>query len=222
MAGRRILVLNPNSNERVTRGLEAGLAGCRAQLGAELEFATLAEGPFGIESDEDIRRVEPLVEAAIAARDDCDACVIACYSDPGLERCRAATDRPVYGMQESALAAAIACGGQFGVLALSDRSIERHLAYLDRLGLRSRLAGERALDVSVDEAAGDPAVLQRVVARGRELVTEDGARTVVLGCAGLAGLQAQAADALGVPVIEPVQAAVGFAAAALSWRGSRR
>ena len=216
MSGRRILVLNPNSNERVTRGLEKGLAGWRARSGATLEYATLAEGPFGIESGEDIARVAPLVVETIARRADCDAFVIACYSDPGLAQCRASVDSPVFGMQESAVAAAIAHGGRFGVLALSERSIERHLAYLDGLGLRSRLAGERALGLSVDGAATDPAAFAAIVAQGAALVREEGARTLILGCAGLAAHREPAARKLGVPVIEPVRAAVAFADEALS------
>ncbi len=211
-----ILVLNPNSNESVTRGLAEALTARRYAGDVRIECATLSDGPFGIESDADIRAVEPMVREALAARDDCDAFVIACYSDPGLEACRAALAKPVFGMQESAVAAALARGGRFGVLALSQRSIERHLGYLRELGLDGRLAGELPLDLDVDAAANDPAALSRIVSQGRVLVRDHGARTLILGCAGLARHRAAASDALGVPVIEPVQAAVDFAAAALS------
>ena len=139
----RILVLNPNSNESVTRGLAEALSARRYAGDVRIECATLSDGPFGIESDADIREVEPKVLAALAARDDCDAFVIACYSDPGLEACRAALARPVFGMQQSAVAAALARGGRYGVLALSQRSIERHRVYQRELGLDSRLAADK-------------------------------------------------------------------------------
>jgi len=215
MAARTVLVVNPNSNASVTRGLEAALAGWQGIRGLAVECVTLADGPFGIETAEDIAAVEPLIEACVRERSDCAAFVIACYSDPGLERARSATSRPVFGMQQSAAAAAIARGGRFGVLALSAASIERHRVYLRRLGLDGQLAAELPLGVSVDGAANDPSVGRRIVEQGRRLVQEHGAASVVLGCAGLARHRGAAEEAIGVPVIEPVQAAVGFAVAAL-------
>ena len=48
----RIRVINPNSNEAVTRGLDAALEPLRFANGPEIVCSTLAEGPFGeVESD---------------------------------------------------------------------------------------------------------------------------------------------------------------------------
>lgn len=216
MGVRRILVINPNSNASVTAGLENALASWRQHAGIDVECVTLSEGPFGIESDDDIRRVTPLVARCAASREDCDAFVIACYSDPGLAECRAQETRPVFGMQQSAVATAIARGGRFGVLAMSPRSIERHLGYLDRLGLRQHLAGELPLDITVDAAANDPATFGRARDVGRRLIAENGASVLILGCAGMAAHRGGLERELGVPVIDPVQAAVALAAGALT------
>ena len=128
---RRVLVINPNSNETVTEGLRHSLAVYSGQ--AQIDCCTLREGPFGIESDEDVALVSPLVCEQIAASPGYDAYVIACYSDPGLAACRERFDRPVFGMQQSAVEAAVAVGGRFGVLALSEESIARHLPYIATL-----------------------------------------------------------------------------------------
>ena len=48
---------------------------------------------------------------------------------------------------------------------------------------------------------------------GRRLVDEDGAHVIVMGCAGMAQYRAPLEDALGVPVVEPTQAAAGMALA---------
>ncbi|NNC76918.1 MAG: Asp/Glu racemase, partial [Woeseiaceae bacterium] len=144
----------------------------------------------------------------VSAEQDRDAIVIACYSDPGLAQCREQFDVPVFGMQDSALRAAARGDRRFGVLALSDESIVRHLAYIDALGLRELLATELPLNISVAQSAGDPQTLDKVVATGRRLVEEFGAEVIVLGCAGMAALQAPAEQALSVPVIEPARAAV--------------
>jgi allantoin racemase len=208
----RILVINPNSNESVTDGLRRSLASYRDVT--DIDCCTLSDGPFGIESDDDVAVAAGLVIDRVASANDYDACVIACYSDPGLAECRARFDKPVFGMQQSALEAA-ALVGRFGVLALSDESIARHLVYIDRLGLGERLAGELPLDISVDQSANDPAAMDRIVKMGQRLIDELGAEVVILGCAGMTAHKKPAAEALRVPVIEPVEAAVEAALAAI-------
>ena len=98
------------------------------------------------------------------------------------------------------------------MLALSRESIQRHIAYVRRLGFHSFHAGERSLEISVDEGANDPGVLQKIIDTGRELVNDDGAETVILGCAGLAHHREAAEQGIGVRVIDPVQAAVALLA----------
>ena len=53
----RIRVVNPNSNEDVTRGLDAALEPLRFPNGPEIVCSTLAEGPFGIETQADVESV---------------------------------------------------------------------------------------------------------------------------------------------------------------------
>lgn len=174
--------------------------------GFEIECITLHDAPFGIESDADVLAAAPLVVAAVQERQaDVDAFVIACYSDPGLDTSRDVSVRPVYGIQESALREA-SRDGRFGVLALSEESIKRHLVYVEKAGV-SRHVGERALGITVEEGVNDPSVLDKIVAEGRRLI-EAGAETLVLGCAGLTTHRQAAGEVLGVPVIDPVFAAV--------------
>ena len=45
-----IVVINPNSNQAVTDGLDRALASFRLTGGPAIECVTLTEGPFGIES----------------------------------------------------------------------------------------------------------------------------------------------------------------------------
>lgn len=207
----RILVINPNSNESVTAGLRETLAGSDAHV----DCCTIEAGPFGIESDNDVATVVPMVVDRVKSSPGYDAYVIACYSDPGLAECRALSSRPVRGMQESAIETAMAHGGKFGVLALSHESIARHLGYIESLGLSEWLAGELPLDITVDQSANDPATLDKVVSTGLRLVDEFGAGSIILGCAGMAGLQARAQKKLPVPLIEPAQAAVVLAVKSL-------
>jgi Asp/Glu/hydantoin racemase len=205
-----LLVINPNSNESVTRGIDEALEPFRAS-GIAIYCSTLEKAPFGIETDEDVKSVVPLVVTEITGNPGFDAYIIACYSDPGLNEARTVCKKPVLGIQESAVSMAAAQGKHFGVLALGRDSIQRHIAYVRRLGYHSFHAGERPLDLSVDEAANDPGALQKIIETGRELVDKDGAEAIILGCAGMAKHRAAAELEIGVPVIDPTCAAVELA-----------
>ena len=216
MTTKRILVINPNSNESVTRGLEQAAQGFQRLPELGVDCRTLEKGPFGIETDADIDAVIPLVISEISKSPEYSAYVIACYSDPGLREARTITRKSVFGIQESAVSLSASYSRTFGVLALGRESIQRHIAYVRQLGMQSFHAGERPLDMSVDEAANDPSALQKIIETGRLLIDEDGAETVILGCAGMAGHRRAAQQALGVPVIDPTEAAVKLAAEGLS------
>ena len=94
----------------------------------------LESGPFGVETQQDVDSVILPLRDLMLSRPDADAFVIACYSDPGLATCREAVAKPVFGIQESGLFTALQKGERAGVIALSPRSIARHLPYVRRMG----------------------------------------------------------------------------------------
>jgi len=210
----RILVINPNSNEAVTDGLARALEPLAFADGPEIVCRTLREGPFGIESQRDAESVT-LPLARLVADDPADAFIIACYSDPGLHVCREATPRPVFGIAECGVLTALSRADRFGVIAIKAGSIRRHLRYLRQMGLMERLAGERPLEMSVAETASGEGTLARMITVGRELRDIDGAEALVMGCAGMARHRKALEDELGVPVIDPTQAAVTMAIGAV-------
>ena len=60
---------------------------------------------------------------------------------------------PVFGIAECGVLTAMARAETFGVIAIAQRSIRRHIRYLRQMGLMDRLAGERPLNMSVAETA---------------------------------------------------------------------
>lgn len=203
---KRILVINPNSNQAVTDGLAEALASLNIPGVVVIDCATLTEGPFGIETQVHADSVLLPLREMVMERSDADAYVIACYSDPGLALCRDATPKPVFGIQESGLFAALQRGDRVGVIALGPKSIARHLPYIRALGLESRLAAELPLHLSVAESEEESAY-PRVLEVAKELVETHMADTLLLGCAGMARHRDKLSDALGVPVTDPAQAA---------------
>ena len=215
----RILVVNPNSNEVVTKGLADALEPIAFTDGPEIDCVTLKEGPYGIETQEHVESVTLPLRRLVAGSNEVDAFVIACYSDPGLHVCREATSRPVLGINEAGVLTALARAERFGVIAIGQRSIRRHLRYMRQMGLLARFAGERPLNMSVAETASGEGTLDRMIDIGRQLCDSDGADVIVMGCAGMARHRAPLEAALGIPVIDPTQAAVAMALGAVQFAG---
>jgi allantoin racemase len=213
----RILVVNPNSNPAVTQGLVEALAPLGFSDGPEFACTTLEDGPFGIESQADVEGVALPLRRLIEADNRADAFVIACYSDPGLHLCREGTSRPVFGIAESGVLTALARGERFGVIAIRQRSIRRHVRYLRQMGLTDRLAGERPLEMSVAETASGEGTLRRMIEVGEALRDQDGADVIVMGCAGMARHRRPLEDALGIAVVDPTQAAAAMALGAVQF-----
>ncbi len=218
----RILVINPNSTEAVTNGIDAAMAPLRMGGGPAIECITLKEGPPGIQSQADVESVVQPLARTVAARDnDCAGFVIACFSDPGLFAAREATRKPVLGIAECGVLTALTMGQRFGVIAILDRSIPRHLRYVRQMGVQDRFAGDRAIGLGVVELSDEGRTYGRMAEVGRELRDRDGADVLVMGCAGMARYRDRLQDDLGIPVVEPTQAAVAMAIGRvrLGWGG---
>jgi allantoin racemase len=213
-----IVVINPNSNPAVTQGFDEALEPLRHPGGPAIRCETLAEGPFGIETQAHVDGVAMPLAKLVASRPEVKAFVIACYSDPGLFVCREATKAPVFGISECGLLTALGRGQRLGVIAIAKRSIPRHIRYMRQMGILERLANERPLEMSVAETASGEGTLARMIAVGTELRDIDGADVVVMGCAGMARHRKGLEAALGIPVVDPVQAAVTMALGAVAFQ----
>jgi Asp/Glu/hydantoin racemase len=216
----RILVINPNSTEAVTRGIDEAVEPLRIPGGPAIECVTLKEGPPGIETQQHVDGVVPhLLSLVLQKEKQYAAFVIACYSDPGLHSIREVTKKPVLGISECGILTALTLGHRFGVIAILQQSIPRHLRYVGALGVTDRLAAELPVGLGVVELSDEKKTFGRMVEVGRTLREEHGADVLVMGCAGMARYRKPLQDEIGIPVVEPTQAAVGMAIARvrLNW-----
>ena len=208
----RILVINPNSTEAVTRDIDQAVEPLRMSGGPAIDCVTLKEGPPGIETQQHVDSVvQPLLNLVRAKEAEYAAFVIACYSDPGLHSVREATKKPVLGISECGILTALTLGHRFGVIAILEKSIPRHLRYVGALGVTERLAGELAVGIPVVELSNEEKTFRRMVEVGKALRERHGADVVVMGCAGMARYRKPLQDEIGIPVVEPTQAAVAMA-----------
>ena len=204
-----ILVLNPNSSTSCTDAIRDSLAG----LGAGFTVETMPDGPPAIATWADwhaaagplLRRVQAAEAAGPPA-----AYVIACVSDPAIDVLRSATPRPVFGALRSGIAAALARADRFGLVAFVAASVPRHRRVLQAMGVEHRCTASLPLDLPMDALTHPDACRPRLLAVARALQA-GGAEAVILGCAGMARHRRFLQDAIGLPVIEPVQAAAAQA-----------
>jgi len=212
MSIQRILVINPNSTEVVTRGIDEACAPLRMEGGPAIDCVTLKEGPPGVETQQHVDGVvAPLLRMVREKENEYAAFVIACYSDPGLHSVREATRKPVLGISECGIFTALTLGQRFGVIAILQQSIARHLRYVGALGVTERLAAELPVGLPVVELSNEEKTFGRMVAVGKTLREQHGADVVIMGCAGMARYRKPLQDAIGIPVVEPTQAAVTMA-----------
>ena len=208
----RILVINPNSTEAVTRGIDEAVEPLRMAGGPAIDCMTLKEGPPGIETQQHVDGVIPhLLSLVLQKESQYSAFVIVCYSDPGLHSVREATRKPVLGISECGILTALTLGHRFGVIAILQQSIPRHLRYVGALGVTDRFAGELPIGLPVVELSNAEKTFGRMVETGKALREKHGADVVVMGCAGMARYRKPLQDEIGIPVVEPTQAAVSMA-----------
>ena len=210
-----IVVINPNSSEAVTGAIDRAIDPLRMAGGPTLECVTLAEGPPGIETQAHVEQVVQPLARLVRAREDAAAFVIACFSDPGLQLAREIAVCPVLGIAECGMLTALTRGERFGIVSILAGSVPRHLRYVRQLGLAARFAGDLPIGLGVAELADEHRTIVRLSAIGSELRDHHGADVLVLGCAGMAQYRHQLEEALGLPVIDPTQAAVSMAIGAV-------
>ncbi len=216
-----LIVINPNSSETVTQGIDAAVEPLR-RFGVPIRCLTLAEGPPGIESQLQADLTIAPMLALAAAQADAAGYVIACFGDPGLHALRDQTALPVLGIQEAAVMTALTLGQRFGVIAILPGSIPRHLRAFGSMGVLDRLAGDRALGLGVGDLADPGKSLAAMIATGKRLRDEDGADVLIMGCAGMAQYRATLEAETGLAVVEPCQAAAATALGRIALGQSHR
>ena len=142
-----------------------------------------------------------------------DAFILACWGDPGIEAAREITCKPVVGIAEASLYVANSLGAKFGVVSTLKRTQHMVEKTIEKVGLSSHCALALCTDLPVAATAEDRDLTLNVLESGARTVIAAGAEVIVLGCAGMSGLDELLAARLGVPVIDSVAAAVVWAEA---------
>lgn len=210
----RIQLINPNTTQAFTDRL---LINARAVAGAGTEVIATqpALGTPSVEShcDEAWATLGVMAQVKAGEASGTDAYVIACFGDTGVPAAREMARGPVVGMTEAALMSACLIAATFSIITLPPRTLIHSRRVLHDLGMQHRCAGLRAIDVLVDDCREEDnqALYLALLKEARVALRQDRCEALVLGCAGLAEMVEPLQNALGVPVIEGVNAAIKMA-----------
>lgn len=196
----------------------------RSLTGAGIEVVDDPEGPASIESaaEEQLAATGVTRAAGSLAERGVDAVIVGCFGDPGLDGAREAIRVPVIGPAQSALHLAAQLGDRFGILTVVDGVVPTLRRLVRRYGLEGSLATVRAVEVPVLELRERRGEVLETLAVEAGAALADGAESLVLGCMtmGFLDVAAELQERVGVPVVNPVLAALhaaeGVVAAGLS------
>ena len=205
----RILVVNANTSEVVTEKVSAQ-ARASASPGTSITAVTGNFGARVIGSRAEHAIGEHSTIALVARHaPGHDAVVIAVSYDTGLRGARELLSVPVVGMTEAGLLTACMLGGRIGVITFGSRVLPLYHELVASYGLASRVAGWRVLESTAAYARGAHDALDReIVTAALSLIERDGAETVVLTGAVMAGVPARLQRELPVPLIDCIACAV--------------
>jgi len=210
-----LFVVNPNSTASMTEVIRQSATRV-ASPGTRVEAATVPQAPASIEGHADEARATPPMLDAIRAAEarGAQATVIACFDDLGLGAAREVARGPVIGLCQAGVQVATTIAKRFAIVTTLPRSVPIIEDLVDSYGAARLCRRVRAVNLPVLALDADPVeALARLKREIRLAVEQDGAEAVVLGCAGMAEMCHALQRETGVPVIDPVSAAVKLAEA---------
>jgi allantoin racemase len=208
----RLKVINPNTSLEMTASIRS-IAIAHASSSTEVVAVCPQAGPPSIESYYDEYRAIPhVLDEVIRDDEQFDGYVLACWGDPGVDGVREVTTKPVVGIAEASMYAANAIAPCWSVVTTLARTHHMVEAIIKKTGLGDRCSSIRCVDLPVLACESNPGVVFAGLERmGQLAIDQDGAEALILGCAGMGGLDQQLSQSLGVPVVDPVAAGVRFA-----------
>ena len=207
----KILIINPNSDPVMTAAIQAS---AEVFAGGAFQVQTLSTpgAPRFIETYGHEVQAGPGMMALLKENEEAfDAFVIACHSDTNLAAAKEATRKPVIGIGEASMKLASFLGPSFSVVTTHKHSIPGKLEQARKYHLQDLMVSVRAPRVGEEDLTD----FELYLTLSQQAVEEDGAEVIVLGCAGLSGMDREIQNAVGAPVLDGVACALilasGFA-----------
>ncbi len=200
----KILIINPNSDQEMTKAIQET---AEDYAGENFEVVCLPTpgAPKFIETREDEVLAAPgMIDLVKENNDKCDGFIIACHCDPNMDVIKEITDKPVIGIGEASMRIACILGHRFSIIQTTRESVPLKKALVRKYRLQDSLASVRAPQDISSESSDE----KKYIEAARAAMAEDRADVIVLGCAGLTGLDKRMQKELGIPVLDGVLCAL--------------
>ncbi|PWY98048.1 hypothetical protein BCV70DRAFT_202218 [Testicularia cyperi] len=197
-----VCIVNPNSSVVITEALEANLSAL-APPGCRLRFATgpstapesIQDVPTSIISAaETYKSLLSSCNSDLVGTHPSSAFLVACFSDHplvGMLRTSCPSKASMH-LLEAAVLHAMACGNKFGVLTTGRSVVPDIDAGIRKIlgGNSDRYVGTHATGLGVVELqTGDRAKVEGLITAGAQDLVTKGADAIILGCAGMVGME---------------------------------
>jgi allantoin racemase len=207
----RLLITNCNTTEAMTKDIVKG-ARAAASPGTTVTGLTPRWGPESAEGWLDsYLSAAAVLDLLRGQRESYDAVVLAGFGEHGREGARELLDVPVVDITEAAAHLACLLGRRYGVVTTLDRMRIQIEDSLHTAGVGQNCAAVVGTGLGVLDLAGMNEETTAAFLTAARRVRDAGAEVLVLGCAGMTGLQRHIGDELGMPVVDGVAAAVRLA-----------
>ena len=210
----KILIINPNSDLEMTEAIQR-----TAENFSDGDFEVTCKptpgAPKFIETYEDEIKTAPgMIQLVRENEDKFDAFIIACHDDPNLDVMKEITRKPVVGIAEASMKIASMLGHRFSVLTTSEHSIPIKEALARKYHLQDVLASVRAPREETIEKNDELKYMETA----QSSIKEDKAEVLVLGCAGMTGLDKHLEEKLGIPVLDGIVCALIIASGLVKYK----
>lgn len=222
----RILIINPNTTASMTRDI-AENASKFAALGTEITAMNPMSGPAAIQGPEDGEKALPgvleIFQTEVIEKKAHDLVIIACFDDTGVIALKQISPVPVLGIGEASFMMAMCLGHQFSVVTTLSVSVPVIEDNIVAYGFKNRCARVRASEVPVLEIENDEdKAVSKIVYEMKVAQKEDACSSIILGCAGMTRIVDLVSEAVDVPVIDSVHAAITVAQSVLTYQKETR
>ncbi len=212
----KILIINPNSDPAMTTTI-LDAAHKFANDDFEVNCLPTPGAPKFIETYEDQVNAAPGMLQLLKENETAyDAFIVACHCDPNLDAMKEATKKPVVGIGEASMKIATMLGHRFSVVSTDNHSTPNKEALVRKYHLQDLCASVRAPLEEIKDCSDEEKYLQVA----RQAIKEDMAEVIVLGCAGMAGLDKHLQEKLGAPVLDGVICALIIASGLVKYNVS--
>lgn len=210
---RQLLVINPNTGQATTERLQNWVSSL-LPADVQLQCITARFGAPYIACEASAAVAGHALLDAWAhhlshTKTPPDGVLIACFGDPGLFALRASSACPVSGLAEASFIQASALG-PFAIVTggVHWPAMLRRLA--QNLGFAQQLTDIAIVKETGAQLLADQDLALRVLAQACERAAQSGAKSIILGGAGLAGYAALLQDRVQLPLIDSVSAGLNL------------